>query len=283
MMGELFLLKSYSQASAKDAVMRDSAEIAIIGGSGLYDQDLLEDSREVKVHTPYGRTSDLITLGNYGGKKIAFLPRHGRGHLIPPHKVNYRANIWALKELGVKRILSSNACGSLSQEHWPGDIIVLDQFIDRTKSRPSTFYEEGQVCHVSVADPFCPELGRLLVKEARSLGIRVYDGGTYVCIEGPRFSTRAESELFRQWGANVVGMTVFPECVLAREAQICYGSIAMVTDYDVWAGIPVNVEEILSVMRANVDKAKQLFGAVIGKIPDKPQCNCWSSLENALL
>lgn len=276
-------MKFYRRVSVNDVNMKDIAEIAVIGGSGLYDQDLLEESREVKVHTPYGRTSDLITLGTYVGRKIAFLPRHGRGHQIPPHSVNYRANIWALKQLGVKRILSSNACGSLSEEHHPGDILVLDQFIDRTKSRPSTFYDGGQVCHISVADPFCPELRRLLVEEGRSFSIPIHDGGTYVCIEGPRFSTKAESNLFRTWGADVVGMTVFPECVLAKEAEICYGSIALVTDYDVWAERPFNVNEILAVMKANVDKAKRLFGAVIGKIPDKPQCNCWSSLENALL
>jgi 5'-methylthioadenosine phosphorylase len=275
--------KFYRRAPAKDVAMNDSVDVAIIGGSGLYDQDLLEDPREVKVHTPYGRTSDLITLGNYEGRKIAFLPRHGRGHQIPPHNVNYRANIWALKELGVKRILSSNACGSLSEKHKPGDILVLDQFIDRTKSRSGTFYEGGQVCHISVADPFCPELGRLLVEEGRSLGIPVHGGGVYICIEGPRFSTKAESNLYKRWGADVVGMTIFPECVLARETEICYGSIALVTDYDVWAEKPVSVDVILDVMRANVNKAKQLFGSVIPKIPEKPACNCWSALSNALL
>jgi 5'-methylthioadenosine phosphorylase len=183
----------------------------------------------------------------------------------------------------VKRILSSNACGSLSEEHHPGDILVLDQFIDRTKLRPSTFYDGGQVCHISVADPFCPELRKLLVEGGRSLSIPVHDGGTYICIEGPRFSTRAESILFRKWGADVVGMTVFPECALAREAEICYGSIALVTDYDVWAVRPVSVEQILSVMKENVDKAKRVFGHVIKRIPTKPQCDCWSSLENAVL
>ncbi len=263
--------------------MKDSAEIAIVGGSGLYDQDFFEDAHEVKVHTPYGRTSDLVTLGGYMGRKVAFLPRHGRGHQIPPHNVNYRANIWALKQLGVKRILSSNACGSLSEKYKYGSILVLDQFIDRTKSRPSTFYEGGQVCHISVADPFCPELCGLLVEEGRSLGLPIHDGGTYVCIEGPRFSTKAESNLFRQWGADVVGMTVFPECVLAREAEICYGSIALVTDYDVWAEKPVSVEEILSVMKANVGNAKKLFAAVISKIPIEPECGCWSALKDAVL
>ncbi|MEM3382089.1 MAG: S-methyl-5'-thioadenosine phosphorylase [Candidatus Bathyarchaeia archaeon] len=263
--------------------MRDNAEIAIIGGSGLYDQELLEDSKEIKVYTPYGRTSDLITIGNYMGRNVAFLPRHGRGHQIPPHAINYRANIWALRSLGVKRILSSNACGSLQERYKPGDILVLNQFIDRTKLRPSTFYDGGKVCHISSADPFCPELGRLLVQEGLSLGLSIHDGGTYVCIEGPRFSTRAESNLFRQWGADVVGMTVFPECVLAREAEICYGSIALVTDYDVWAAKPVSVDEVVRVMKANVDKAKKLFAAVIPKIPDRAECGCWSALKEALI
>ncbi|MGQ9542710.1 MAG: S-methyl-5'-thioadenosine phosphorylase [Candidatus Bathyarchaeia archaeon] len=263
--------------------MEGNVEIAIIGGSGLYDQDLLEGPKEIKVYTPYGRTSDLITVGSYMGRKVAFLPRHGRGHQIPPHVVNYRANIWALRSLGVKRILSSNACGSLQEKHKPGDILVLNQFIDRTKLRPSTFYDGGQVCHISSADPFCPELGRLLVQEGRSLGLPIYEGGTYVCIEGPRFSTRAESNLFRQWGADVVGMTVFPECVLAREAEICYGSIALVTDYDVWAAKPVSVEDVVSVMKANVDKAKKLFAAVIPKIPRKAECGCWRALKDALI
>ena len=276
-------LDFYRHVSANGVLMKESAEIAIIGGSGLYDQDLLENPRETKVHTPYGRTSEMIILGKYAGREIAFLSRHGRGHQIPAHNVNYRANIWALRQLGVKRILSSNACGSLSEKYIPGDIVVLDQFIDRTKSRHSSFYESGQVCHISVADPFCPELARLFVQEAKKLGISVHDKGTYVCIEGPRFSTRAESRLFGQWGADVVGMTVVPECVLAREAEICYGSIALVTDYDVWAEKPVNLEEILRVARSNVDKAKRLFGAIIPKIPERASCECWGALKNSLL
>jgi len=263
--------------------MRHSAEVAIIGGSGLYDPDVLEEPNEIKVHTPYGRTSDLITLGSYMGKKVAFIPRHGKEHQIPPHNVNYRANIWALKQLGVRRILASNACGSLSEKHKPGDILVLGQFIDRTKSRPSTFYESGQVCHISVADPFCPELGSLLFNQGTSLGIHIRQGGTYVCIEGPRFSTRAESKLFRKWEADVVGMTIFPECVLAREVEICYGSIALVTDYDVWAEKPVSADEIITVIKANVDKAKRLFGKVIPLIPEKSGCDCGNALANAIL
>ncbi|WP_455369385.1 S-methyl-5'-thioadenosine phosphorylase [[Eubacterium] cellulosolvens] len=263
--------------------MKTRAEIAIIGGSGLYDQDLLEEVNDLKVRTPYGRPSDILKIGNYLDRKIVFLPRHAIGHQLPAHNVNYRANIWALKELGVKRILSSNACGSLSEKHKPGDILVLDQFIDRTKSRPSTFYEGGQVCHISAADPFCPELNTLLVNEGQSQNIAAKFGGTYVCIEGPRFSTRAESRMFRQWGADVVGMTVYPECVLAREMEICYSSVALVTDYDVWADKPVSVDEILSVMKSNVEKAKKLFALTIPKIPQTARCNCWNALKDAVL
>jgi len=263
--------------------MKFTAEIAIIGGSGLYDQDLLEDVHDLKVRTPYGRTSDVLKIGQYLERKIVFLPRHGRGHQLPAHNVNYRANIWALKELGVKRILSSNACGSLSEKHKPGDILVLDQFIDRTKLRPSTFYEGGQVCHISAADPFCPELNSLLVNEGQSQQIPIKLGGTYVCIEGPRFSTRAESRMFRQWGADVVGMTVYPECVLAREMEICYGSLALVTDYDVWADKPVSVDEILNVLKSNVEKTKKLFALTIPKISQAATCNCWNALKDAVL
>jgi 5'-methylthioadenosine phosphorylase len=259
------------------------ANIAIIGGSGIYEQEMLSEAKEIKVYTPYGKTSDLITIGKYQGKNIAFLPRHGKDHQLPPHKVNFRANIWALKEIGVKRILSSNACGSLQENFTPGDILVLDQFIDRTKNRPSTFYDGGKVCHISVADPFCPELRELLFKKGKKLGISIKNGGTYVCIEGPRFSTRAESRLFRQWEANVVGMTIYPECVLAREAEICYGSIALVTDYDVWADKPVTTDEILATMGKNIDKAKKLFAEVVPEIPAKPKCDCWSALKEAVL
>lgn len=263
--------------------MKPNAEIAIIGGSGLYDQDLLEDVRDLKVRTPYGRTSDILKIGKYLERKIVFLPRHGRGHQLPAHNVNYRANIWALKELGVKRILSSNACGSLSEKHKPGDILVLDQFIDRTKLRPSTFYEGGQVCHISSADPFCPELNKLLVNEGQSENMAIKLGGTYVCIEGPRFSTRAESRMFRQWNADVVGMTVYPECVLAREMEICYSSLALVTDFDVWADKPVSVDEILTVMKSNLEKTKRLFASAIPKISQTATCHCWNALKDAVL
>lgn len=259
------------------------AEIAIIGGSGLYDAELIEDTKQAKAYTPFGKTSDFITIGNFKGRKVAFLPRHGKGHTIPPHKINCRANIWALKELGVTRILAVNSCGSLQEKFKAGDIVIIDQFVDRTKNRPSTFYEEGKICHITVADPFCEELRKPLIEEGRKLKIPIHETGTYVCVEGPRFSTRAESKLFKQWGIDVVGMTLLPDCILAREAQICYASVALVTDYDVWAEKPVVYDEILQTMKKNVDKAKKLIFAAIPKIPFERKCFCKDALKNALI
>jgi 5'-methylthioadenosine phosphorylase len=212
----------------------ERAKIAIIGGTGVYDPEIFRDSKEVKVYTPYGPPSPFLTIGYHGQQKIAFIPRHGRDHSIPPHRVNYRANIYALKQIGVERVISVSSVGSLKEHLEPGDFVFPDQFIDRTKSRGDTFFDGGQVVHVSSADPFCPQINSVFNSCAGSLGIRSHNTGTYVCIEGPRFSTRSESELFRSWGAEIVGMTLYPECVLAREAQICYATIAMVTDYDVW-------------------------------------------------
>ncbi len=257
------------------------ADIAIVGGSGLYDAGLLENVKEVKPYTPFGKPSDTILVGEYKGKKIAFLARHGRGHQIPPHLVNYRANIWALKELGVKRILASSACGSLREDFRPGDLVILDQFIDRTKSRAGTFYEGGKVCHVSTAEPFCSELRAVLSRQASALGLQSHFAGTYICIEGPRFSTRAESRLFRSWGADAVGMTLVPEAVLAREAEICYASVALVTDYDVWAQRPVSMEEVLKTMKENVHRAKSLFSSALENLPAERNCGCGSALKDA--
>lgn len=262
---------------------RPSAEIGIIGGTGVYDPGILEDVREMKVYTPYGAPSDLITLGTYKGRRIAFIPRHGRGHQIPPHRINSRANIWVLKELGVKRIVASSAVGSLREDYRPGDFVLPDQFIDRTKGRPDTFYEGGQLCHISMADPFCPQLREFFLAFAERLGLRVHPTGTYVCIQGPRFSTRAESRLFRSWGADIIGMTLYPECVLAREAEICYVSVAMVTDYDVWAEKPVSTREIVETMRRNVENFKNLIMGAIPEIPMERTCNCGKALKEALI
>ena len=262
---------------------RDSADIAVIGGTGVYDPEIVENAREVKVYTPFGAPSDLVTLGTYEGRKVAFIPRHGKGHQIPPHRINYRANIWALKELGVRQIVASSAVGSLREDYAPGDFVITDQFIDRTKGRPDTFYEGGRLCHISSADPICPRLHDFFVGHARKLGLRFHPTGTYVCVQGPRFSTRAESKLFRQWGADLVGMTLYPECVLAREAEICYVSVAMVTDYDVWAEKPVSTQEILETMHENSANFKRLIMEALPGIPEKRTCGCGEALKTALL
>jgi len=262
------------------------AEIGIIGGSGLYDPEIVRNAKEFKVYTPYGRPSDNIIVGEVEGRKVAFLPRHGRGHRIPPHRINYRANIWALKSIGVRWVIAVSAVGSLREDYRPGDIVFPDQFIDMTKNREYTFFDGPVVAHVSMADPFCPTLRKLLAEAADEAGIRYHGGGTYVCIEGPRFSTRAESRLWRMFGADIIGMTLVPEVVLAREAQMHYATIAMVTDYDVWAEKPVTAEEVAKVMAENVEKAKKLLKLVIPKIPrpgEEPGCGCEHSLREALI
>lgn len=264
-------------------MVEETAEIGIIGGTGVYDPAIFGEGREVTVHTPYGRTSDLITLGRYKGRRVAFLPRHGRNHQIPPHRVPYRANIYAFKKLGVQRIISPSAVGSLRADFEPSQFVIVDQFIDRTKWRNDTFYEEGQVCHISIADPYCPELQALLADTAKDLAIPVHGQGTYVCIQGPRFSTRAESKLFRSWGADVVGMTLYPEVALAREVEMCYVSLAMITDYDVWADKPVTAKEIIRTATLNVKNLKKLIMSAVPNIPVKRTCLCKDALQDALL
>ncbi len=260
-----------------------SADIAIIGGTGVYDPKLFKDTEDVKVHTPYGSPSDLITCGTFKGRRLAVLPRHGTGHRLAPHRVNYRANVWALKELGVKWILAPCAVGSLQENIEAGDFVFVDQFIDRTQGRKSTFYEGDTVCHVSMADPVCPDLHGLLADTARGLKVRCHERGTYVCIEGPRFSTRAESHLFQSWGASVIGMTMVPECVLAREACLCYAPIAMVTDYDCWKEHSVSLDDIITTMNDNVANVKKLLAALIERMPEKQICSCAQALEGALI
>jgi len=261
----------------------EKAEIGIIGGSGLYDPSMFGSIQEVRTCTPYGAPSDSIFLGEFKGKTITFIPRHGRGHKIPPHKVNYRANIWALKELGVKRILAISAVGSLREDYTPGDIVIIDQFIDFTKRRDYTFYDGGRACHVSLADPFCPQLREIATQTLKDLDIKFHAEGTYICIEGPRFSTRAESRLFKSWGADVIGMTLVPEVNLAREAELCYLSICMITDYDVWAPKHVTAEEVAKVMAENVNKAKKLLAELIPRIPTERICKCGKALKGALI
>jgi 5'-methylthioadenosine phosphorylase len=259
------------------------AEIGIIGGTGLYDPELLKNVEEVTVNTPYGAPSDAITMGELAGKCVAFLPRHGKKHTIRPTDVNSRANIFALKQLGVKRILAPSAVGSLKEDYRPGDILFVDQFIDRTTKREQSFYSGNKVCHISVAEPMCLQLRRTLITIAKDMNIRAHDFGTYLCIEGPRFSTKAESKLFRSWGADVIGMTLVPECVLAREAELCYATIATVTDFDVWKDHPVCADEVAKTMKDSVKKVKRIILEAVARLPKDCDCKCQKALEGAFL
>jgi 5'-methylthioadenosine phosphorylase len=261
--------------------MEETAEIGIFGGTGIYDSGLLNESKEITIDTPYGKPSDSITIGEFNGRKIAFLPRHGKKHTIPPHMINYRANIWAFKELGVKRIIAPSAVGSLKEEFAPQDFVLPTQFLDFTKSRKGSFSEDGRVIHISVADPFCPELQKSILDVAEEQELKIHKEATYVCIEGPRFSTKAESKFYKSTGAEIIGMTLVPECQLAREAQICYASISTVTDYDVWAEKPVTAKEVIKTLSKNVELTKKLLTVLIDKIPATKSCSCEKALEEA--
>lgn len=254
------------------------AEIGIIGGTGFY--RFLEDAETVEIDTPFGAPSAPVTVGAAGGRRVAFLPRHGTDHRFPPHKVPYRANLWAMKELGVTRVFGPCAAGSLRREIAPRTLVVCDQAVDFTKSRPTTFYDGPQTTHVSFADPYCPMLREVLVKGAADLGIPHRDGGTMVVIEGPRFSTTAESRIFSQLGCDVIGMTQFPEVTLARELELCYGTVALVTDYDVGVDDiqPVTHEEVLNVFGENIDKLRDLLAAAIPAVPTERTCPCATAL-----
>lgn len=269
--------------SSLSKVVFMQAEFGVIGGTGLYDPKLLKNIQEVEVETPYGKPSDSITVGELGGKSVAFLPRHGKKHTIRPTDINVRANIFALKKLGVKRILAPSTVGSLREEYHPGEIVFVDQFIDRTTRREQSFYTENKVCHISVAEPMCPELRKTLVDIAKKLNVKMHETGTYVCIEGPRFSSKAESRLYQQWCADVVGMTLVPECVLAREAEICYASISTVTDYDVWKEHVVCVDDILTTMKKNVQNVKQIIAETFANIPVECSCTCNQALKGAFV
>jgi 5'-methylthioadenosine phosphorylase len=259
-----------------------TAEIGVFGGSGFY--SFLSDVEEVEVDTPYGKPSAPLTIGDVGGKRVAFLPRHGRAHELPPAQINYRANVWAMKELGVRRVIGPNASGALRSALALGEFVVCDQFVDRTHSRADTFYEGPETTHVSAADPYCADLRSILVETARELGIPVRDGGTVVVIQGPRFSTRAESKWFQDAGWDVINMTAYPEGYLARELELCYANISMVTDHDV--GVegtePVSHEAVIEVFQANNERLRELLFAVVPKIPPQPEeLLCSTALRGA--
>lgn len=261
------------------------ADIGIIGGSGLYDIEGLRRVKEVSVKTPFGAPSDTVVLGELDGTRIAFLSRHGRGHRINPSEINYRANIFALKSLGVRRIISVSAVGSMKESIKPGDVVLPDQFIDLTKRRVSTFFEGGIVAHVAFGDPVCPSLGAVLLDATRAVGATVHQGGVYLCIEGPQFSTKGESRLYRQWGVSVIGMTNLPEAKLAREAELCYATVALATDYDCWHETEeaVTVESILATLRQNVSLAKRLLRTAIPMVANGKACICQRALQNAVI
>lgn len=249
--------------------------LAIIGGSGVYNPYMLERAREVRVETPYGMITPLV--GEYNGEEVAFLPRHGADHSVPPHRVNYRANIWGLRSLGVDRIIATTAVGSMNPQMVPGDCVIIDQFIDFTKDRPHTFYEGGEfgVVHVDYTEPYCPEVRKILLEAAESLGMKAHDRGTYVCTEGPRFETPAEIRMFAMLGGDLVGMTNVPEVVLAREVGICYATISMVTNFA--AGIssgPLTHEEVLTIMKENTENLRRMLLKALDIIPKERLCYC---------
>ncbi|MCD6290834.1 MAG: S-methyl-5'-thioadenosine phosphorylase [Anaerolineae bacterium] len=263
----------------------EPVRIGIIGGSGVYQMEALENVKEVWLDTPFGVPSDAYIVGTLGGQRVAFLPRHGRGHRIMPGELNSRANIWGFKMLGVERLISISACGSLKEEYAPGHIVIPDQLFDRTRGRPLSFFGNGIVVHISFAEPFCPELSRALYEAVQETGATVHLGGTFITIEGPRFSTKAESHIFRQWGADIIGMTAVPEAQLAREAEICYATMAHVTDYDVWHETEksVTVEMVVQQLLKNTEITKQAIQRVIPKLTDPRTCQCGNALQNAII
>jgi 5'-methylthioadenosine phosphorylase len=265
--------------------LKQTAQIGIIGGSGLYSMPGFHAQEEVRLATPFGDPSEVYMLGDLEGKTVAFLARHGRGHRISPSELNFRANIFGMKMLGVERIISLSAVGSLKQEHAPLDFVVPDQFFDRTRGRVSTFFGDGIVAHISFADPICPQLAALAHGCASQIGIHSTLGGIYLCMEGPAFSTRAESNLYRSWGMDVIGMTNLTEAKLAREAEICYVTIAMVTDYDCWHKDhdAVTVDEIIQNLTKNAENACKLVQHVVKDIPTERACKCGSALKHAII
>ena len=259
--------------------------VGVIGGSGLYEMEGLEDIRTVSLKTPFGDPSDAFLVGRLGGIRVAFLPRHGKGHRIQPSSLNFRANIFAMKLLGVEWIIGVSAVGSMKESIHPGHMVIPDQFIDRTVGRSSTFFSEGIVGHISFADPVCPALGHILHDAGKTVGATVHKDGTYLCIEGPQFSTRAESKLYRSWGIDVIGMTNLPEAKLAREAEICYATIAFATDYDCWhqeAG-DVSITDVLNILARSTKTAKSVIQEAVKHLPGERSCPCGTALKHALI
>jgi 5'-methylthioadenosine phosphorylase len=261
------------------------AQIGIIGGSGLYSMSGFSAQEEVNIETPWGRPSDSYVVGTLAGKPVAFLARHGRGHRLMPSELNFRANIYGMKSLGVERILSLSAVGSLKEEHHPLDFVIPDQFFDRTRGRVSTFFGEGLVAHISFADPICPQLAGVVHQAARASGVSAKKGGTYLCMEGPAFSTKAESNVYRSWGMDVIGMTNLQEAKLAREAEICYVTVAMVTDYDCWHPHhdAVTVSDIIANLNKNAENASKVVAAAVAAMPAERTCKCGSALVHAII
>jgi 5'-methylthioadenosine phosphorylase len=261
------------------------AEIGIIGGSGLYSMPGFEAGEEAAIETPFGQPSDNYVVGTLAGRRVAFLARHGRGHRLSPSELNFRANIYGMKSLGVERIISLSAVGSLKAEYRPRDFVIPDQFFDRTRGRVSTFFGEGLVAHVGFADPVCPEVADVVAGACQTVGVTVQKGGTYLCMEGPAFSTRVESNLYRSWGMDVIGMTNLQEAKLAREAEICYATVAMVTDYDCWHPDhdSVTVDQIVANLLANAGNACQVVAEAVASMPAARGCKCGSALAQAII
>jgi len=261
------------------------AEIGVIGGSGLYSMPGFEWEQEVALETPWGAPSDAYVVGRLAGREVAFLARHGRGHRLSPSEMNFRANIYGFKVLGVGRIISLSAVGSLKEEHRPLDFVLPDQFFDRTRGRESTFFGDGLVAHISFADPVCPQLAEVVYAACLAEGVRAKRGGTYLCMEGPAFSTKAESNVYRSWGMDVIGMTNLQEAKLAREAELCYVTVAMVTDYDCWHPHhdAVTVNEIIANLMKNAENAAKVVARAVAEMPDGRNCRCGSALANAII
>ena len=270
---------------AKRSTKAEKINIGVIGGSGLYEMEGLTQVITMKVTTPFGKPSDDYIIGTLHGKRVAFLPRHGRGHRIIPTDINYQANIYGMKKLGVERIISVSAVGSMKEEIKPGDIVIPDQFYDHTRQRRSTFFGNGIVAHVGMADPVCTYLFEILVKSGIAVGATVHRGGTYLCMEGPQFSTRAESLTYRKWDVDVIGMTNATEAKLAREAEICYSTISLATDYDCWhhSEEAVSVEAVLAVMKKNIETSKDMIREAVRILPETRACGCSESLRSTIM